>query len=259
MRRARQSVKTRQPGPRRIGKLRAATAAIRSSAYAQARGRTYSSRPARHGEVKGMDTDVSLSPAIATTNTNGSCFVLNLIQQGAGSFQRVGRKTYPRSLRVKGNVQFLVTPTVATGVSSDNFMRMVVVWDQQPPGAAGIPTFDTIFGITAQDGTETCPDVTCPPRYDNMDRFRVLLDRTYAPPQTWVLSLGTGPAHTHTIPIDEFIKLPAGLETVFSGASVPMTISDISTGAIYVYFRGLTNSAVTATAMDGIVRYRYTD
>lgn len=266
MRRSRLSVKSRQVGPGRLGKLRAATAAVRTSAYRQARGlpasryrASYGNKP-RYGEIKGVDTDVSLTPVIATTNTNASSFVLNLVQQGNGSWNRVGRKIYPRSLRLKGNVSILVSPTVATGVSLDNFVRCVVVWDQQPPGAAGtIPTFDTIFGITAQDGTESTPDITNPPRYDGMERFRVLFDRTYGLPQAFVSSMGTGPGHTHFIPMDEYIKLPSGLETTFLGQSNPMTIADVATGAIYVFFRALQNTANTGCAIDGIVRFRYTD
>ena len=138
------------------------------------RGRSLSSGYVRRGEPawvsqslnlakKGLDTDISLSPAIDTTNTNASSFVLNLVQQGNGSWNRVGRKIIPKSLRIKGFVNILSTPTFATGVATPTFLRMVVVYDKQPSGGA-IPTFDTIFGITAQDGTESCPDITSPPR-----------------------------------------------------------------------------------------------
>ena len=61
-------------------------------------------------EKKGMDTDVTLSPVITTTNTTGSAFVLNLIQQGAGSWNRVGRKSHLKSLRLKGLYVFTIKP-----------------------------------------------------------------------------------------------------------------------------------------------------
>jgi len=260
----RQFVKTRQTGPGRLGKLQAATVNMRRNAYAQFRAQPVPMQvriaaPRRllpAGEVKGMDTDLSFSPVIATTNTNASSFVLNLIQQGAGSWNRVGRKSHAKSLRIKGHLDFTVAPIVATGVSQQNSCRMVVVWDQQPSGNA-LPAFDTIFGITAQDGTESCPDITCPPKFDNMDRFRVLLDRQYAPNPIYFSSAGTGPSGQIQLPVDEYLRL-SGQETVFSGQSAPMTIADISTGAIYVYFRALINGQSTVTS-DLIARLRYTD
>lgn len=212
----------------------------------------------RLGELKGMDTDISLSPIIATTNTNGSSFVLNLVQQGAGSWNRVGRKIYPKSLRVKGVVTFTNTPTFATGNQNGNWIRMVVVHDQQP-SSGSIPTFDTIFGITAQDGAESCPDITCPPRYDNMDRFRVVKDCTFRQPDASVVSFGSAPSNVFITPVDEYLEVSNLPETVFSGQSAPMTIADISTGAIYVYFRAGVNAASTTTSFDGIARLRYTD
>lgn len=258
-------VKTARPTRAAQQRLLQAVGSFRRQAYSQAR---FAPVPAQirmagprrtqpAGEVKGMDTDISLNPVIATTSTNASSFVLNLVQQGAGSWNRVGRKIHSKSLRIVGNLQITSAPTVATGVGSENLIRMVVVWDQQPSGGS-IPTFDTIFGITAQDGTESTPDVTCPPRYDNMDRFRVLKDCTYSNRPAFVSSLGSGPASNAVIPIDEYLKL-SGQETVFSGQSNPMTIADISTGAIYVYFRTLNNQAFTTGLVDAIARLRYTD
>jgi len=203
----------------------------------------------------GMDTDVSLSPVISTTSTNASSFILNLVQQGAGSWNRVGRKIIPKSLRIKGVVQFTLTPTIATGALDGNLLRMVVVHDKQPSGAT-LATFDAIFGITVQDGTESCPDVTCPPRYDNMDRFKVLMDRTIAIENCFVSSLGSGPNTQLEYNLDEYMKLNCG-ETVYSGQSNPMTIADISTGAIIVYFRARNNTASNAAAIDAVARLRY--
>lgn len=209
------------------------------------------------GEKKGMDTDISLTPIISTTNTNASSFVLNLIQQGSGSWNRVGRKAILRSLRIKGAFSFAMTPTAATGAGVENTTRMVVVWDKQPSGAA-IPTFDTIFGITAQDGTESCPDIWCPPKYDNMDRFKILKDETIdVKPESFIGS-GSGPQVTQYQTYDTYLKLGL-LETVFQGQSAPMTIADISTGAIYIFFRAAQNSAVSSSAFDGIARLRYSD
>ena len=39
----------------------------------------------RQRELKGMDTDIDQTDVLATTSTNGSSVVLNLLEQGASS------------------------------------------------------------------------------------------------------------------------------------------------------------------------------
>jgi len=208
-------------------------------------------------EIKGMDTDISLTPIVSTTNTNDCAFCLNLIQSGAASWNRVGRKTHLRSLRIVGSLLFNSQPT-GTGGAIDNYVRMVVVWDKQISGAA-LPQFDAIFGITSQTGAESCPDITCPPRYDNMDRFRVLLDCVIEQPPLPIQSFAGTAAVGHHVPFDKYIKLK-NLESVYSTNNNPMTIADVSTGALYIYFRARQNVGGQAiVTMDAISRVRYTD
>ena len=214
-------------------------------------------RPARAGETKGMDTDISTVGLLGSTNTNGNILPLNLIQQGSGSWNRVGRKTHLTSVRLKGNITFVYAPVVATGVLTIPACRLVLVWDRQPSGGA-IPSFDTIFGITAQDGTESCPDVTCPLKYDNMDRFVVIKDMYFNSPCTTLTSTGSAPQTTSVVSVDEYVKLK-GLESVYSGQSAPMTIADISTGALYLVMRSQYAGVQSQVTVDGIARLRYAD
>lgn len=210
-------------------------------------------------EKKGMDTTMTLTAGnvLATTNTNDGAFVLNLIQQGNGSWNRVGRKTLLKSLRVTGVVTGTMTPDPTTGLMAELVMRMVVVWDKQPSGAA-IPTYDTIFGITSQDGTESTPNFMNPPRYDNMDRFRVLRDVVCELDAKATSAAGTTRVVNVNKSVDEYVKLPL-LESVYSGQSSPMTIADISTGALYIYFRSNLNQAYAQAAVQLNGRIRYTD
>lgn len=215
-------------------------------------------RAARQITLKGVDTDISIVSNISTTNTNAQIFAVNLVQQGAGSWNRVGRKLHLKSLRLKGVVQFTINPSAVTGTAVLPGYRCIVVWDKQPSGAA-IPAFDQIFGITAQDGTETCPTITCPPRYDNMDRFRIMKDMFYDAPNLALSAIGNGPNTAVNIEMDEYISLPS-LETVFSGQSAPMTIADISTGALYVIHRQTSAAGgASSVTFSGIARIRYTD
>ncbi len=195
------------------------------------------------GELKGMDTTLTIAgPIIATTNTNADSFVLNLIEPGNGSFNRIGRKTFAKSLRISGHMVYIYNADPTTGDTTGVPVRMVVVWDKQPSGT--LPTFDVIFGRTSQDGTEAT-SVLDNLRYDNMGRFQVLRDCKFEPKP--MVGDGGGSANLCVNPflVDEFIDLK-NRETVFSGDSDPITIADISSGGLYVYFRatGSTNQVI---------------
>jgi len=211
-----------------------------------------------NAEVKGVDTNLTLSPVIATTTTNGSLFTLNLISPGTGSFNRIGKRIHMKSLRLKGHFVFSFAPTATTSDQLGNFVRMVVVYDKQVNGV--LPIWSDIFGITAQDGTESST-VESPLRYDNMDRFVVMSDELFACNPKLVASGGTTNQSEYVVAFDKFLNLK-NLETTYSGQTSPCTIADVATGALYVLFRSFINTAVTSfAAVDGqsIARLRYKD
>jgi len=210
---------------------------------------------AKAGEVKGVDTDIS-QQIIATLTTNGGIDVLNLIQPGSGSWNRIGRKTVLKSVRIKAQADWLVAPTVATGVYREASLRGVLVWDSGPTGT--IPTFDNIFGTTLQDGTEQTTSFLDPLKYDGMERYRVIKDMCWDAPPIPVSSTGTGPQNRVTCCIDEYIRLP-NLQSNYSGQSTPQTIADIASGALYLIWRASADSGNITTTLDGMVRLRYYD
>ena len=261
----RYSVKTYRLG-RVASSARAMRQALaRSSRVSSARG-PYRSRAtipvnrrslrAATGEKKGVDTNLDNSPMLTTTNSNAGIILVNPIQQGTGSWNRVGRKVLNRSLRIKGWVIFINTPTTTTGIVESNSCRICVVWDKQP-SQTGVPTYDTIFGITEQDGTESA-EVFSPPKYDNMDRFVVLKEMNVDLAETAYMGQGTAPQLNVRKAIDCYIKLN-NLETNYADTANPLTASAISTGALYVTFRAAVNSAQSVVGFNGIARLRYTD
>ena len=70
-------------------------------------------------------------------------------------------------------------------------------------------------------------------------------------------SIGSGPAISVNMGVDEYVKLN-NLESVYSGQSTPMTIADISTGALYFVARSQLVTASSIT-IDAIARLRYKD
>ena len=206
------------------------------------------------GEKKGMDTAISFAQIPSTVNDNSGMIVLNLIQQGAGSWNRVGRKVNLRSIRIRGEITHI--QTTASGNTFGQTVRCVVVWDKQPSSGT-IPQWQDMFGFTAQDGTEGT-SMYAPIRYDNMDRFSILRDVTYDP-QPGAKS-GNPDVIYYYNTIDEYIRL-GDRECVFSGQSNPMTIADISSGAIYFCVRAKINNvnAVQSSINNMTARLRYTD
>lgn len=205
---------------------------------------------------KGCDAVVTAhgsSGFIATTTTNDDINVVNLIQPGNGSFNRVGKKIVMTSLRVKGVLKYLVLQNGVTP-SLSNFLRVVLVYDRQPNGV--LPVFSTIFGHTDQTGTETT-SLEDPLRYDAANRFKILREWNYD--TTIHSSTANNLAVQEYITVDEYVRLP-DLETLYQGQSSPCTISDIASGALYLIFRAgndITTSYVVPSNM--MYRLRYFD
>lgn len=257
-------------GPRAPAKRvrRTYTGAAAGSAFRRDMSRRTSSGT---GELKGVDTDISLAfdDVLATTNTNGSMFTLNLVPPGTASYNRIGRKIRLKSLRLQVPATYVYTLGDANTRETENRLRMVVVWDKQPSGA--VPTWDTIFGSTNQVGTEAS-GIFSSLRFDNTDRFRVLLDKQVigkveSQSYVWNGSAILEQTTWKKYYMDEYIKL-GGRETVFGGQASPATIADISSGGLYVFFRADQNDTATSQWTIGTVggestpalaRLRYSD
>lgn len=247
-----------------VKKKRKMTRQYRTTSYGVKGGRIGPSRGgpsfmlSRPGELKGVDTICTQSNVTDSTSVNTNSVVLNLVQQGAGSFNRIGKKIFPKYVWIRGIAQFNYGVDALTPVNINNSMlRMVLVWDKQPAGSA-IPTFETIFGTTDQAGVETSKPLD-PKKYNAMDRFLVLRDKIYNVNNQNVVS-GSGKIRQE-IKIDEFVNLK-GQQTIYKSNTSPMTISDINTGALILYFRtsNTDSSSYTWDVLDVTkARLRYTD
>lgn len=211
-------------------------------------------------EKKGMDTVITFNDIISTTTTNANIIVLNLVQPGTGSWNRIGKRVNPSSLRVKGQVRFESEQDVQGDQRfvEGTVLRMTIVHDNQPSGNT-VPVFSDMFGQTSQTGTESV-FVWDSIRYDNTDRFTILRDKfiDLNPSATPGLDGAVEAASYQTFWCDEYIQLKQKA-VVYSGQSNPMTIADISTGAYYLVCRTFANEAHTNTAFVGTCRFRYTD
>ncbi len=228
-----------------------------SKGYSKPRYTQYQS-PSSGIALKGMDTDIDLGGAniLSTVTTNGQMPPANLIQQGTGSYNRVGRRIAMKSIRVKGTLDCHMYKT-AGGDNSGNIIRLVVVYDKQPTGVT--PLFNQVFGVTDQNGTETSR-FTDSLRYDNMERFEILKDDYFTFQASSMDQAVAGNYQAQMKHFDHYIKLK-DRTTTFSGQTAPMAIADISSGAVYVIFRALINDALVSDCrvIHSQARLRYTD
>jgi len=220
--------------------------------------------PASQVELKCMDTVLTVTPLLASTDTNDDIICLNALNQGSGSYTRIGRKINMKSVRVKGRILLTCGVTADVPDNGASVCRVVVLLDRSP-NLRALPTWDTIFGATSSLGVDTS-------RYDGnlrpnaMERFRILKDWIQPVVPVTVptaviggvteLSTSEGMAY-----IDEFISL-AGLQATYSGtntAPTAPTVEQIVTNSILVGFRVGDTQDILTSGFSGTARLRYTD
>jgi len=210
-------------------------------------------------EVKGIDIGLSTgtSNIVATTNNNDLVVPLNLIQMGAGSWNRVGRQvkllncSYKLCLRWTNQISVLNT-------NSHGCVRVVFVWDKSP-NSGTIPKFDDIFGRSTQGGAEST-QIFDALRWDNTDRFAIVHEKIVNTDPANKVDAAAGPICQYHQVISGYFNLK-GRTTTYSGQSAPMTIADISTGALYIVLRSTidTPDGHGELTNESICRLKYVD
>lgn len=256
------------PRGRRTPLKRRGTYGRGTKRYAQARyRRAYFNRRRGVGrkEKKGCDVSFTTAGIVSTTNTNAGIYLMNGVQEGVGSWNRIGRYMWNKSLELDLTLRYTSSyGALDTDITSGEWVRAILVWDKQPNSGA-IPTFDTIFGQTSQAGVESS-SVMDHLRYDNMFRFRVLMDECINPTLTnAAVSTAINPAIASLVNntyfrFHKFVKLGNKL-TNFSGTANPVTTANISTGALYLILRTQSSTLTELWAIEdtSTARLRYVD
>lgn len=210
-------------------------------------------------DFKGCDYSLALNPITNTNSSAAGGVCLNLIRQGVNSWERVGREIMLRFVRLVGLLEFVITPAATTGNTSGNAVRMVVVYDTRPSTPGSLPLFSDMFAYTDQAGGEF-NSFQAPLRYDNMGRFTLLDDVTFHGNPPALPATGNQNAVRVVVPFDRYVTLGNRL-TTYGASSTPAGIGDISTGALYVYFMSLGNTASDFAIVGGtsVARLRYSD
>jgi len=229
---------------------------------------------ARNTEFKYVDWNNSPASSSFTIDanlgTNTTIFCINPMQEGAGFFNRIGRKTKIMSFRIKTDITHLynLNLAVAPPVVIGNQLRMVLVYDREPRGV--IPTFQQIFAHTDNVGVTTT-DFSSSLHLTQADRFRILLDRvvdfdlkagvTSTDFDAITGATQTGSTYLNYHHIDHYLDVSKrDITQMYTSTTNPATISNLSTGAVYLVLKARQDVATTRlTWQEGSVRIKVMD
>lgn len=144
--------------------------------------------------------------------------------QGVAINTRVGNKIGMKSLHLNA----MVVQNGAGGAQAQEALRCIVFWDRQPNGVA--PLWNEL--INTQAAALTMDGLNLNYR----DRFSVLADNRFYTPSTSAANVDLNPQPSmKEFSLNRFIRLQ-DRESVFKG--VAGTVSDCSTGALFIIFQG---------------------
>jgi len=135
-------------------------------------------------EIKSLDIPSLLpvqnnSGRFADDANHDSVIFMTNIKEGAGFNNRIGRKINLKSIRLNGyiaaNSSFLRTTTVYPVVFPRQTLRMLVVYDKQFNGAAGVTLSDVLQDVDL-NGTATTNGLSSM-NLDNRERYKIVWDK----------------------------------------------------------------------------------
>lgn len=196
-------------------------------------------------ELKAFDI-AEIASVFKLVGTPPTFNTLNAQINGAELYQRVGRKTYMKSLHIRGYISNIITTTQDMG-------RIIIYYDSQPNAAAPLIT-DLLQDSNAAAGTTAFSEINL----INRQRFKILRDYQVLLPSVTntagvLTNLTIMDPIKESFNIDFFIKLK-GLETIYN-ATNGGTVADITSGAIGMVCVCASNNSDWAFTWTSRLRY----
>lgn len=211
-------------------------------------------------EVKACDFPLVAAIPNTTIFANVMQFYgLNLVQQGTGFYNRIGRKICLRSIHLTGNVIHNPGNEVEGGLP--DYLRIILFYDRQPNGTFPAAA-DLLLDRDNQGGTVS--NAYCNINMNNSDRFKILRDIRISCPNDDTASGVVGPVAAiidytdNRVNVNEFVRLN-NLETQYSASTNPAAIGDITTGSLCLALVSEAIAAESKFSFRWSARLRYTD
>lgn len=174
---------------------------------------------------------------------------INMIAQGTGASQRIGRRITIKSIRIRGTVSILAQNDEDDALyPPDQPVAVSLVLDRQCNGA--LPATTDVFTAATSNAL---------PKIENDMRFKILWDKftclnfNAVAPTNDVMSRYGCPSVGRTI--EMYKKCNINVEYGGTGS----TISDIVTNSLLLFLRNGTTSTLAEPYFSGYMRIRYVD
>lgn len=180
-------------------------------------------------QINSKEQKVSdVSPASISVDTGGVFTLLHAPQPGTDMTNRIGRKTCPRSIQIRAQVNVTPAATGTPVVCAAQTARWILFVDFQPSGAA--PAVTDLL-------TAASPFAHI--NLNNRDRFKILRDKIFPMGPVFFSDTATQSYITGENMCKSFklFKRLQGIETIFNTGSAG-TIADISSGALFSLWIG---------------------
>lgn len=203
---------------------------------------------------------VDLGPQLQLFDATGATVALTVPKLGAAFFNRLSNRTRAISLQIHG----MIEPTnTNTGIISQTYGRIMVVYDRQPNGA--LPSVSDILLDTNSSGA-VGTDAFSMTNMNNRDRFMILRDRKVVLPAVDALGAGSGnvggivtdvSCDKQGLRYEEFIKLK-GLESLYNSVNGG-TIGDLSAGSFILLLVSNDAAALSGWQFQYNARFKFLD
>lgn len=207
------------------------------------------------GELKRVDIWSDWNVADIDESTGVPFILLNGVQSGSGTYQRLGRKITMKSLELRALWRLNNNsgqPDVWNGKDWPEYsVRIMVVYDKEVDGTTFPPIADLLQDLN-QAGTQSTYPLSFPNLYQS-ERFLILRDWTFFMPSGtganvngWLNNSQAASTTDHSISINKQAGLPGvdnihdyiklnKLQTSFKSTNDPVTTGDIASGGLYIF------------------------
>lgn len=197
----------------------------------------YAPRRSGSTEVKCVD----IAPVSQNFTNAGVFSVINIPVEGAGFFQRIGRRIRMKSVHIRGVLE--LNGNNGAAITNPQAGRIMVVYDRQANGA--LPALaDLIQSVTPAGATSTTSLDGI--NMNNRDRFYVLMDDQIVLPPVGINGASSASnvltfvnpndtacdGYQGRLNVNRYIKLK-GLETHYKASAG--AIGDIATGSLFMF------------------------
>lgn len=181
----------------------------------------------------------------------GRFYMLNNMQEGVSSYQRVGRRINMKSLLLRFAPLLNLADDVFASTDRVYVVRIALVYDSQSNGA--FPSQTDLFASIIASGGTPFYHIMAPVNMNNRDRFLILKDKIWIFPNLGAAAVGAASTNIMDMVgtkmpgiIKWFINL-RGLEVIYSTSNALGTLmgaAGITTGGLFLYVDAVSMTSV---------------